>query len=226
MRKVILISVCLIISVLAFATKIDTVQVKGYYTVAYPKEQILKGLDITMKYYETGIRGGGLMEYGKSFKFVPLQVDTAIINTDSTISKTILRDSSVLNLWESNAEYFMSGTYVCSKSSVEYDIKRYFGIKINLYKVTAIFSNFDKWLFFYANNRNPDYLYIITYIEGTALKIVLPHDPKILPFCIDLGYTIKKEFDPVELYYIIDITKYNPIVNLEGFDFWYPYIDS
>jgi len=222
MKKVISTSVCLIIYVLTFATNIDTVQIKGYYTVIYPKEEILKVLNIKLEYYETGMMGA-LIDSRRYFNFVPLQIDTAIINTDSTVIKAILRDSSV---WYSNVYYIMHGTYVCNKDDIKKDIQKYFGIKININKMLAIQSNLDQRAFLYASSSKPNNLYMIVYIEGTAIKTVLPRDYKILPACIDYGYMTKKEFDTVELYYIIDITKYNPIVNLDGFNFWYPYIDS
>lgn len=225
MKKVCIILLGLIASAHLFA--IDTLDIKGYYVIKYPKEVILNIFNNKLLFFETGIRRV-MMDFVHSRYFVPLQVDTMIKNTESTISNAIMGDTigrRTSSYYKDNVFYFTPHSFLNYKAKVENSIQKYFGAKVNLYKATAILTNIEHETFFYSSKQTSKYLYTVSYIEGKALKTVQPNYYKNLPDYID-AFIIKKEFNFVELYYIIEITKYNPIVEIEGFDYWYPYIDN
>ena len=187
------------------------INIKGYYVTRFLKDEISFSFNqkinkLNGESYSTPI------DYEKTSFFIPLSINNSLIKNDIT---TIMSFENNLN---KDSIY-----YLPTSKQIEKYVERVFNLNNDFSKEICIFSEADKFSPYYINTDNDRFLYKFIYIEGFALKKpLLNTEENRFRLHLDI-YSVNKESQFIELFFIVKIESYSTIINLEGLKEWVPY---
>ena len=196
--------------------KKSTVNIKGYYVTRYVKSEM-------QDYYVQKVRRAE----GKSHKtyidfmalsyFIPIQIGGDTILSKQSIPEKII----IYNDSSKDSIYFLPK----AKSYEEY-FYRIFKKNIDLTKEICLFSDLAKSYPYYLSQLSEKYIYKCIYLEGEAFFSVLENtEPN--RYNAELGgETINLKSPFFTVFFMTNIKKYTPFVNIPGLEQWYPYLNK
>ena len=215
MRQIVL-SLLLVFSLTMAYGKKTTVYIKGYYVTRYVKNEIQdhyvqKVRRAEGKSHKTYI---DFMEYSY---FIPIQ-----IGRDTILSKESIHESIIMiNDLSKDSIYFLPRIQYYEEYL--YDI---FKKNIDLTKELCLFSDLAKSYPYYLSQLSEKYIYKCIYIEGEALTKVLENTEQNRYKAHLDGALVNLKSPFFTVFFLIDIKKYTPFVNIHGLEQWYPYLNK
>lgn len=209
-------SIFVLIPFESFSQKIDSVSIKGYYVTRFLKEEISFSYEQKIK----KIRGESFstpIDYTQISFFIPVCIDDSLIIENKDILKRVTTENNM----NKDSLY-----YLPTSNRIKPYIKHLFNVEYDLSKEISILSEVGRLSPYYIDDESNKYLYKCFFINGCAIKRTIENIEKNrFPINLDI-YSVNRESQFIDLFFITRINSYTSIVNIEGLREWFPYCDK
>lgn len=185
------------------------IKIRGYYVTIFSKSDIVFSYEQNLKKIN-GESFSTPIDYRSMTFFVPVQLGDSIVLEEKKIKDRFLnyrqQDSIFLIPKNKHDQLF---------------INKIFGKKINLSRQICLLANSQILSPYYKIIENEVPLFKCTYIEGFVIYKNIQDLNKADRDYLTSTYLLKEKYN-LKLYYLVDITIYNPYLEIYGLEKWLP----